>query len=105
MSETTLEEAGRCPKCKEPGEFSGEQVLESARSAKLKKFTCRNSRCKWLNETWVVQVNKDGTIPPATLQRPKQFQKLPDDGGRTLASIQRQLELETKGGGEVGGYR
>ena len=103
MSDTTLEEAGRCPKCQDPGAFVGEQRLESVRGAKLKNFQCENARCKWHGERWVVQVNSDGSIPPATLQRPKQFTKLPDDGGKTLAGLEKQLGLETGGGGEVRG--
>lgn len=102
MSETTLEQASRCPRCEDPGEYTGEQTLESVRGAKLKKFTCRNSRCKWFNQICaVVQVNSNGTIPPATLQRPKQFTALPDDGGRTVANLEKQLRVETGKGGEI----
>lgn len=98
---TTLEDASRCPKCEQPGEFTGERVLESVR-AKAKIFTCRNSRCAWFNVVCrIVQVNPDGTIPPATLQRPKQFQQLPDDGGRTLENLERQLNQETGKGAEI----
>lgn len=98
--QTTLEEAGRCPKCKEPGRHEGDRQLESAR-AKLKVFRCENARCKWHGETWIVQVNANGTIPPATLTRPKQFKPLEDDGGRTLRAVEKQLGLETGGGGEL----
>lgn len=106
MSDTTLEEASRCPKCTNPGEYTGERTLESVRGgAKAKEFTCRNERCKWYNQVCsVVQVNPNGTIPPATLRRPKQFAKLPDDGGRTLDAIRTQLIRETsREGGEIQG--
>jgi len=99
---TTLEEASRCSKCDNPGEYTGEQRLESVRGSKIKTFTCRNARCKWFNQVCaVVQVDVNGTIPPATLQRPKQFPKLPDDGGRTLSNLEQQVVQETSKGGEI----
>lgn len=102
-TESTLEEASRCPRCKEPGKFDGERSLGAqsgaTRGAKLKMFMCMNQRCRWYNTTWSVQVNADGTIPPALLNRPKQFTALPDDGGRVLRNLERQLEMETRGGG------
>jgi hypothetical protein len=62
-----------------------------------------NSRCRWYNTVWPVQVSANGTIP-ITLQRPKQFRPLPDDGGRTLQGLQAQLAQETsKEGGEIRG--
>jgi len=103
--QTTLEEASRCPRCEQPGEFAGERELKSVRNAKLKMFTCKNSRCKWFNTPWSVQVNANGTIPPALLNRPKQFRPLPNDGGRTLENLQRQLEIEKGSGGEVSRLR
>lgn len=99
--ETTLEQASRCPRCKQPGRFDGERPMRSVRNAKLKQFMCENDRCKWYHTTWSVQVNADGTIPPPLLNRPKQFRALPDDGGRVLQALQAQLERETNGGGEI----
>lgn len=99
--ETTLEEASRCPKCQNPGRYEGERVLESIRNAKTKIFGCHNERCKWYGQTWVVQVNANGTIPPATLRRPKQFAPLPGDGEKFVENLQRQIDLETGKGGEI----
>jgi len=98
-SQTTLEEASRCPKCGQAGNQTSTKPLTSG-SGKLLMFKCENSRCRWFNTEWPVQVSANGTIP-LTLQRPKQFQPLIDDGGRTLANIERQLELETQKGSEI----
>lgn len=100
-TQTTLEEASRCPKCKEPGKYDGERMLQSARGKKIKIFRCENTRCRWYTTTWTVQVNADGTIPPALQHRPKQFTALPDEGGRMLQALDKQLEMETSGGGEI----
>lgn len=101
--ETTLEEASRCPRCKEPGRFNGEKALDRADSAgaKIKLFVCDNSRCKWHTTSWTVQVNANGTIPPPLLKRDKQFRKLPDDGGRTLRGLENQLSAETGKNAEI----
>lgn len=96
---TTLEEASRCPKCQEPGKHVATKPLTSS-SGKLLMFLCENKRCKWYSTEWPVQVNSNGTIP-LTLQRPKQFQPLPDDGGKTLEGLERQLQLETTKGAEI----
>jgi hypothetical protein len=105
---TTLEEAKRCPKCEQPGEATGHvrpapRKPGITRGAQLHQIMCRNSRCKWYNTAYYIQINPDGTIPEATLDRDKQFKALPDDGGRTeraLADLQHRMEkgeqLETR---------
>lgn len=97
--QTTLEEASRCPKCGTPGNQTGVRPLTSG-TGKLLMYKCENNRCRWFNTEWPVQVNANGTIP-LTLQRPKQFQPLIEDGGRTLANIERQLAAETQRGAEI----
>lgn len=100
-AESTLEEASRCPRCEQAGKYVGERSLRDPRQGKLKVFSCENTRCKWYNTTWTIQVAPNGTIPPPTLEREKRFKKLPDDGGRTLETIERQLKAETKAGAEL----
>lgn len=104
---TTYEEAKRCPRCGEMGEHASEldRSLSSPRGAKLTQFFCRNNRCKWFNTSWAVQVNPDGTIPPALLNREKRFPALPGDGGRTEAAIRAQVSREIDGGGEISSRR
>jgi hypothetical protein len=76
VTDSTFEEARRCPRCGEPGEASGQHSISSRNrdgtrrqgitaGARLHQFFCRNSRCRWYNTPWEVQVNPDGTIPPA----------------------------------------
>jgi hypothetical protein len=101
--ETTLEEASRCPRCENPGRYDGEKLSRSIRGAKIKTFTCENKRCRWYDTPWTVQVNSDGTIPPALLNRPKQFAALPDDKGRTVENLEAQLAAEQGRGTELRG--
>lgn len=96
---TTLEQASRCARCDQPGRHTGDKSLESG-SGKLKMFMCENERCPWYKTEWPVQVSSNGTIP-MTLRRPKRFSALPDDGGKTLEAIEKQLSLETKAGAEL----
>lgn len=94
MSDTTLNEARRCPKCEEPGEETGKRPLERrqgvTRGAMLHEFKCRNKRCKWFDTPFFVQINPDGTVPPPQV-RQKQFHALPDDGGRTVENLEALL--------------
>lgn len=97
MAETTLEIARRCPRCEQPGLMSIGKRLRDGST--LNNVTCHNSRCKWFETSWVVQVNADGTIPETT-NRNKDFPHLPD---RTEA-VQRQLNAlynQTLEGGET----
>jgi hypothetical protein len=68
--ESTYEEATRCPKCRKPGEVTRKD--KTGKQSRLPKGTmvhtvyCRNQICPWLDTCWLVQVNKDGTVPPPT---------------------------------------
>lgn len=62
MPDTTLEEAKRCPKCQQPGDFK-QDLMGQRRGSKVKVYICKNERCEAVNETWIVQVNADGSIP------------------------------------------
>lgn len=104
MSDTTFEEAKRCPKCDMPGDDkSVTTVTKGRRKVKVHTIYCRNSECKWYNTSWLVQVNEDGSIPQAYQQiGPKQFPKLSAESEtRIQESIEAQLAAETKPGSEV----
>lgn len=104
MTDTTLEEAKRCPKCNEPGEETGSKPLRTSetRGARLLDVFCRNSRCSWYNTPWVIQVNPDGTVPPPNMNREKRFPKLdPVVGERVIGNLERQLEAEQRGDAEI----
>ena len=88
MPDTTFEEAKRCPKCQEPGRDTG--ATRRVQNGLLHTIECVNPRCKWFKQPgWQVQVNYDGTIPQATMDREKFFNKLPE---RSQESIDRQMQ-------------
>jgi hypothetical protein len=115
MANATWADATKCPRCGFTGEHmpkeskqvgirdsSGNRIQGVTPGAKLHKIYCRNSRCKWFNTNWTVQVNPDGSIPePDAHRRPKQYSR-PDPA--LAAAVQRNLEnLEaaTREGGEI----
>jgi len=67
MSNTTFEEAKQCPKCSNPGE---DRITRIAKGMKPGTTThhiyCMSVLCPWYDTCWIVQVNPDGSIPPAT---------------------------------------
>jgi hypothetical protein len=102
--ETTLEEARRCSKCGQPGKAAGvrEAPKSVTRGAKLHSYTCDNNRCQWYGQVCrVIQVNPDGTIPPALTKRDKQFPEIPDMTDRINDIVAAQLEAEKAGGAEI----
>ena len=109
MSETTYEEARRCAKCQQPGELtnryavaqrspSGEQ-RKIAPGTQMHVFTCMNERCRWHGQTCrIVQVNPDGSIPPPTMKRDKQFPAVPDLTRQVNEQLEAQLHAEAERG-------
>lgn len=94
MADTTLDEARRCPKCKELGIKSSEK--RERNGSRLLTFMCRNGRCKWNEQTCrIVEVRPDGTIPEARMRRSKSFPSLGgDQTSRVRETIDRQLNAE-----------
>jgi hypothetical protein len=79
MPDSTLEQAKRCPKCAEPGELSRSltQPRPGGKGFRREQVTvnvyiCKNERCRDANQTWIVQVNADGSIPERK-KGPKEF--------------------------------
>ena len=103
MTETTYEEAKRCPKCEFPGVKVGEEAIRKEgiqRGTSLHRIVCMNERCKWYGTTCrVIQVNPDGSIPPALLKRDKAYPAIVDRTAEVNAMVERQLRLETSADG------
>lgn len=105
MPDTKFEQCKRCPKCQEPGElinkFRHERGWKRRGMSTMHTFICRNERCRWFNDTWVVQVNDDGTIP----ERPKGEKEFPapDRMIRMGQQYKEFLEEEVKRGETLGG--
>lgn len=100
---TTLEEARRCPKCRQPGELSRQIPAPRGATpgARMHIFVCKNNRCRWNGEVCrVVQVNPDGSIPEPT-KHVKSFPEVPDRTAAVNAMTAEQLAIEMTGGGEV----
>jgi hypothetical protein len=74
----TWEEASKCPKCGEPGEETNRSaaVVSGRPTGSVITLTCRNERCQWLNTSWIVQVDRNGTIPERQGGGDKQFPNL-----------------------------
>ena len=111
-TETTYEIATRCPRCNLPGQVVSKNPSTVKRGAFVHMVFCRTPECPWENTSWVVQVNQDGSVPPAI-----DHKKNPDTKNypsrapigrdeqeyvdRIQAQIERQVELEMKPGTEV----
>lgn len=87
MSDTTLEEARRCPRCKEPGRLLTVMPPREG-PGKVNVYVCENTRCVSEDGRWIVQILPDGTIPV----RQKGEKEFPEMSASWLASGQRQVE-------------
>lgn len=75
MTDTTYEEAKRCPKCDQPGELRSD--LPDKQGGRLHTFVCKTTTCKWYDQvSRVVSINPDGSVPTPTGHR-KRFPTLP----------------------------
>lgn len=93
MAETTFEEAKRCPRCKFPGEETA--VLPGDRGSKVHTLVCRTPGCPWENTNWIVQVQRDGSIP-LRKTGDKDFPELPmwaqNQGRRMVELVEHELD-------------
>lgn len=88
MTDTTFDQARRCPECNELGRAHGTRPADPSnrRAGQLHIFTCGNDRCKKYDRDWIIQVRADGTIPEPTKHREKSF---PMERGSVRAKIDR----------------
>lgn len=114
MAQTTLEEARSCPQCEEPGREIGKKPVKSwddrgfripgrTPGAQLHEFMCMNSRCRWFETTYFVQINPDGTIPPANLPSRREDRLRPLDPAlaATMKDRFESLRVATEKGNEI----
>lgn len=100
--EPTFEEAKRCPRCQNPGQQTNSRRQPDGST--LHTFTCRNSRCRWYDTTYVVQVNSDGTVPPPNTHRQKTFPALPERSQEAVDEANlRMLDAQLRTGSELRG--
>lgn len=103
---TTFEEAKQCPKCGKPGEDRSVTPAPNLPiGTTLHHIYCTTELCPWYNTAWVVQVNKDGSIPAPKNHtgEPKHYQQLddPDLEKRIIEALELQREMETQKGSEI----
>lgn len=75
MPDSKFEEAKRCYKCKQPGVQKSkirQKRPQGPGMCNVFIFECRNERCKNFEDTWLVQVNDDGSIPTRN-KGPKEY--------------------------------
>jgi hypothetical protein len=105
MTETTYEEAKKCPKCGQPGDVRQVKPSRNNRGEEVEVHMvyCVTVLCTWHETAWVVQVNKDGSIPPAYQGLgQKQYPTISQESASRIEdNIRRQLEAETRPGSEI----
>lgn len=99
MTDTSYDQARRCPICDVLGVDSSQR--QGPHGSRLHVIRCANSRCRWYNTTYIVQVNSDGSVAKAELDRDKFFPKMPDRTDAVNENMQRLLEQTLRGDGEI----
>ncbi len=106
--QSTYEEARRCPKCQQPGEDRHQELAHDGKGSTIHHIYCVNNRCRWYNTPWLVQVNKDGSVPPPTDHKGQAKEYRPNSGDGELAaaiiaSVERDqaLSMQKDGHGEI----
>ena len=92
MTDTTLEEARRCPKCKVPGREVTSRRPREAPGVIIHIFQCENDRCEDEGDRWAVQTNPDGSIPQRGERGPKAFE-LPRESSTMMVAARQELKL------------
>lgn len=72
-TQTTYEQATRCPKCKNPGQVIKKEQAgpELPYGTQRHVVQCRTEVCVWFATDWIVQVNPDGSVPPDQTEKHK----------------------------------
>lgn len=99
MTDTTYDEARRCPRCDELGQIVKTSQRDRAGNT-LNTVLCANARCRWYNTTYLIEVRADGTVvqPHA---RVKSFPKLPDRSDEAIERSNQAMYQQTIAGGEI----
>lgn len=63
-TQTTFEEASRCPRCGQPGKVVKKIKAVGVPGALVHTLMCMTTGCAWEKTTWLVQTNRDGSVPP-----------------------------------------
>jgi hypothetical protein len=114
-TQSTYEEATRCPQCGKPGEVVKQETIPPATARRLNlqvgtqihHVICQFALCPWYDTApWIVQVNPDGSVPPKTDHRgaPKHYVGdfgTPEEAKRLIDALKAQAERETKEHAEV----
>lgn len=76
VTDPTYNDAKKCPKCKQEGEFVGNinTVPQARRGTRVETWECLNDLCERAGSRWIIQINPDGTVPIRAPRGPKQFE-------------------------------
>ena len=100
MADTTFEEAKRCPKCGTPGEARATTRVPNGNT--VHHIHCMAQTCPWYGEApWLVQVDRDGQVYSRGGGQKRFIPASAEVETRIHESLVKQLEIETKPGGEV----
>jgi hypothetical protein len=100
MSDSTLEEARRCPRCESPGKLASTNPT-GRHGDLLHVYECLQPRCKWYKKSgWVVQVRRDGSIVQPQ-GHDKSFRIVPDRTDEWQNYYQKLYEDTLNPGSEI----
>lgn len=91
MTDTTFDEARRCPRCEELGLLGKFKPMRDG--SKLHTVTCKNERCRWFDTSWVVQVMSDGSVAKPQ-KHDKFFPAVPNLTNEVRANVDRMLKRQ-----------
>lgn len=91
MTDTTFDEARRCPRCEELGLLGKSTGRRDG--SRIHTVTCKNDRCKWYDTSWVVQVMADGSVAKPE-KHDKFFPAIPDRTAEVQAALDRELQRQ-----------
>ena len=105
LTQTTYEQAKRCPKCGQSGDVRTIRLVPASaglpRGTSVHTVYCVTELCKWYDTPWNIQVNADGSIPPPQNHTGTKKVYAGTEGhdefaARFIAGLKHQLEQETQ---------